>query len=152
VPRISSGNAGAGNPASTSRRPCRGLVSIRFVDSSFVAEDPSHEPEKEHLVTALPNAKLRLIGNHIVSVDSLSEAIAHPREYRATILAGAYAHVLKHNHPSGDPAPSDADRRLMRKIHEAGQIMEISLLDHVIAGVPQAGCAPYFSFREVGLL
>ena len=104
-------------------------------------------------MTALLNAKLRLIGNHIVSVDSLSEAIAHPREtYRATILAGAYAHVLMHNHPSGDPAPSDADRRLTRKIHEAGQITEISLLDHVIAGVPQAGCAPYFSFREVGLL
>ena len=104
-------------------------------------------------MTALLNAKLRLIGYHIVSVGSLSEAIANPREtYRATILAGAYAHVLMHNHPSGDPAPSDADRRLTRKIHEAGQIMEISLLDHVIVGVPEAGCAPYFSFREVGLL
>ena len=104
-------------------------------------------------MTALLNAKLRLIGYHIVSVGSLSEAIAHPREtYRATILAGAYAHVLMHNHPSGDPAPSDADRRLTRKIHEAGQIMEISLLDHVIVGAPEAGCAPYFSFREVGLL
>jgi DNA repair protein RadC len=133
--------------------PAGGLVSIRFPDSSFVAEDPSHESEKEHLVTALLNAKLRLIGNHVVSVDSLSEAIAHPREiYRATILTGAYAHVLMHNHPSGNPAPSDADRRLTRKIHEAGQIMEISLLDHVIAGVPKAGCAPYFSFREVGFL
>jgi DNA repair protein RadC len=78
-------------------------------------------------------------------------AIAHPREiYRATILADAYAHVLMH--PSGDPAPSDADRWLTRKIHEADQIMEISLLDHVIAGVPKAGYAPYFGFREVRLL
>ena len=102
-------------------------------------------------MTALLNAKLHLIGNHIVSVDSLSEATAHPREYRATILARADAHVLMHNHPD-DPAPSDADRRLMRKIHEAGQIMDISLLDHVIADLPQAGGAPYFSFREVGLL
>ena len=91
-------------------------------------------------MTALLNAKLRLIGNHIVSVDSLSEAIAHPREiYRATILAGAYAHVLMHNHLSGDPAPSDADRRLTRKIHEADQIMEISLLDNVDCGRAEGG-------------
>ena len=89
----------------------------------------------------------------IASVGSLSEAVVHPREiYRATILAGAYAHVLMGNHPLGDRAPSDADRRLTRKIHEAGQIMEISLLDHVIVGVPEADCAPYFSFREAGLL
>ena len=118
-----------------------------------VAEDPCHEPEKEHLVTALLNAKLRLIGCHIVRVGSLSEAIGHPREiYRGTILAGAYALVLILNHPSGDPAPSDADRRLTRRIHEAGQIMEISLLDHVIVGVPEASCAPYFSFRQARLL
>ena len=97
--------------------------------------------------------RLRLIGNHIVSVEGLSEAIAHPREiYRATILAGAYAHVLMHDRPSDDPTPSDADRWLTRKIHEADQIMEISLLDHVIAGVPNARYAPYFGFREVRLL
>jgi DNA repair protein RadC len=57
-----------------------------------------------------------------------------------------------HNHPSGDPTPSDADRRLTRKIQEAGQIVEISLLDHVIVGAAEAGCAPYFSFKEAGLL
>jgi DNA repair protein RadC len=114
---------------------------------------PCHEPGKEHLVTALLNAKLRLIGCHIVRVGSLSEAIGHPREiYRGTILAGAYALVLILNRPSGDPAPSDADRRLTRRIHEAGQIMEISLLDHMIVGVPEAGCAPYFSFRQARLL
>jgi DNA repair protein RadC len=104
-------------------------------------------------VTALLNAQLRLIDNHIVSVDSLSEAVAHPREiYRATILAGAYTHLLIGNHPLGDRAPSDPDWPLTRKIHETGQIMELSLLDHVIAGVPKADCTPYFSFREAGLL
>jgi DNA repair protein RadC len=104
-------------------------------------------------VTALLNAKLRLIGNHIVSVDSLSEAVVHPREiYRATILAGAYAHLLMGNHPLCDRAPSDPDRPLTQKIHETGQIMEISLLDHVIADVPKADCTPYFSIQEAGLL
>jgi hypothetical protein len=121
------------------RRPMDSPEAAYLLWREVVAEDPCHEPEKEHLVTALLNAKLRLIGYHIVSVGSLSEAIAHPREiYRATILAGAYAHVLMHNHPSGDPAPSDADRRLTRKIEEAGKIVEISLLDHVIIGGPSS--------------
>ena len=141
------------NQYGAARRPMDSPEAAYLLWREVVAEDPCHEPEKEHLVTALLNAKLRLIGYHIVSVGSLSEAIAHPREiYRATILAGAYAHVLMHNHPSGDPTPSDADRRLTRKIQEAGQIVEISLLDHVIVGGPEAGCAPYFSFKEAGLL
>ena len=141
------------NQYGAARRPMDSPEAAYLLWREVVAEDPCHEPEKEHLVTALLNAKLRLIGYHIVSVGSLNEAIAHPREiYRATILAGAYAHVLMHNHPSGDPTPSDADRRLTRKIQEAGQIVEISLLDHVIVGAPEAGCAPYFSFRGGGAL
>jgi hypothetical protein len=56
-------------PRPLGRRPAGVFVSIRFADSSFVTEDPSHKPKKEHLVTAPLNAKLRLIGNHIVSVD-----------------------------------------------------------------------------------
>ena len=141
------------NQYGAARRPMDSPEAAYLLWREVVAEDPCHEPEKEHLVTALLNAKLRLIGYHIVSVGSLNEAIAHPREiYRATILAGAYAHVLMHNHPSGDPTPSDADRRLTRKIQEAGQIVEISLLDHVIVGASEPGCTPYFSFREAGLL
>lgn len=118
-----------------------------------VVDDPSHEPDKEHLVAVLLNTKLRLIGYHVVSVGSLNEAVAHPREiFRAAILAGAYALVLMHNHPSGDPAPSEADRRVTRKIQEAGKLVEINLLDHVIVGTPETGRLPHFSFRDAGLL
>jgi DNA repair protein RadC len=118
-----------------------------------VADDPGHEPDKEHLVAVLVNSKMRMIGYHVVSVGSLNEAIAHPREvFRAAILAGAYAFILMHNHPSGDPTPSQADMRVTRKIVEAGKIMDISLLDHVIVGSADGGRAPYYSFREAGLL
>jgi DNA repair protein RadC len=118
-----------------------------------VADDPGHEPDKEHLVAVLVNSKMRMIGYHVVSVGSLNEAIAHPREvFRAAILAGAYAFILMHNHPSGDPTPSQADMRVTRKIVEAGKIMDISLLDHVIVGTAEGGRAPYYSFREAGLL
>ncbi len=118
-----------------------------------VADDPCHEPEKEHLVAVFLNTKLRLMAYHVVSVGSLNEAVAHPREiFRAAILAGAYALVLMHNHPSGDPTPSEADRRLTRKISEAAEIISIHLTDHVIVGTPEAGRQPYFSFKEGGLL
>jgi DNA repair protein RadC len=118
-----------------------------------VAVDPCHEPDKEHLVAVLLNAKLRTIGYHVVSVGSLNEALAHPREiFRAAILAGAYALILMHNHPSGDPSPSDADRRLTKNIREAASILQINLLDHVIVGSPGKSRPAYFSFREVGIL
>ena len=118
-----------------------------------VAVDPCHEADKEHLVAVLLNAKLRMIGYHVVSVGSLNEALAHPREiFRAAILAGAYALILMHNHPSGDPSPSDADRRLTKNIREAACILQINLLDHVIVGSPGMGRPAYFSFREVGIL
>ena len=57
-----------------------------------------------------------------------------------------------HNHPSGDPTPSEADRRLTKNIREAAGILQINLLDHVIVGSPGAVRQPYFSFREAGLL
>jgi DNA repair protein RadC len=57
-----------------------------------------------------------------------------------------------HNHPSGDPTPSEADRRLTKNIREAAGILQISLLDHVIVGSPSPDRQPYFSFREAGLL
>lgn len=118
-----------------------------------VADEPGFEPDKEHLVAVLLNTKLRMIGYHVVSVGSLNEAVAHPREiFRAAILAGAYALLLMHNHPSGDPAPSEADRRLTHKIREAAQLLQINLLDHVIVGSPETGEPAHFSFREAGVL
>ena len=118
-----------------------------------IAADPSFEPDKEHLVAVLLNTKLRTVGYHIVSVGSLNEAIAHPREtFRAAIVAGAYAFVLMHNHPSGDTTPSEADRRLTRKIEEGARILDIHLADHVIVGTAGLGQLPYFSFKGSGLL
>ena len=118
-----------------------------------VADDPSHEPDKEHLIAVLLNTKMRVIGYHVVSVGSLNEAVAHPREiFRAAILAGAFGMVLMHNHPSGDPTPSEADRRLTRRIQEGAKIVDIHLFDHVVIGSAEAGDVPYYSFRKSGLL
>ena len=60
--------------------------------------------------------------------------------------------VLVHNHPSGDPTPSEADRALTRRMREAADLMQIHLLDHVIIGRECPGAPPYFSFKEHGLI
>jgi len=88
-----------------------------------------------------------------ISRGSLNESIAHPREiFRPAIAKGAYAVAVAHNHPSGDPQPSEADRRLTRRLAEAGTLLQIPLVDHVIIGAKRGEHSPYFSFREAGLL
>ena len=136
-----------------SREPMNSPEAAFLLWQEVIAADPTHEPEKEHLVVALLNAKLRLIAYHVVSVGSLNEAIAHPREiFRAAILAGAYAFVLMHNHPSGDPTPSEADRRLTRRIQEGAEIVDIRLLDHIVIGTVEECRTPFYSFRQSELL
>jgi len=60
--------------------------------------------------------------------------------------------IVVHNHPSGDPSPSDADVRLTRRLAEAAKLLQIPLLDHVIVGQPGNGSPGYFSFREAGMI
>lgn len=114
---------------------------------------PHIDPFKEHLVAVLLNTKLRVKGHVIVSMGALNECLAHPREiFRPAIIAAAWGFVLMHNHPSGDPAPSDADRRLTTRIAEGARLLQINFSDHVIVGTPAPGQKGHFSFREAGML
>lgn len=120
---------------------------------TVVAKRPDHEADKECLVSVVVNAKMRPIGYHLIALGSLNECIAHPREIlRPAIVMAAYAFILAHNHPSGDPAPSQADHRLTRRIHEAAELLQIRLLDHVIIGDEAGGRDASYSFREAGVL
>ena len=99
------------------------------------------------------DTKLCLVHDEVVFQGTLNESRAHPREImRAAIVNRAHSFILAHNHPSGDPAPSDADRRFTRRIREIAELMQIQLLDHVIIGAPRSGALPYFSFREAGMI
>ena len=109
--------------------------------------------DRESLRIVLLDTKQKLLRTEEVSLGTLNESMAHPREiFRAAIIHAAYAFVLVHNHPSGDPTPSDADRRLTRRLVEAAQILQIRMLDHVIIGAPCVGRLPYFSFAEAGMI
>jgi DNA repair protein RadC len=108
---------------------------------------------QESLRVLLLDAKLRLIRSEEIMRGSVSECMAHPREiFRQAMIHSAYAVVVLHNHPSGDPAPSAADIRITRSLREAAQILQINLIDHIILGSPDGGRVPYYSFKEAGHL
>ena len=107
----------------------------------------------ESLRVLLLDTRHGLLEEIEISMGSLNESVAHPREiFKPAIAKGAYAVAVAHNHPSGDPQPSEADRRLTRRLAEAGTLLQIPLVDHVIIGSKRGELAPYFSFREAGLL
>lgn len=92
------------------------------------------------------NIKNVVIGVHILSIGSLNSNIVHPREvFKAAILNNAASIVCFHNHPSGDPTPSPEDIQITHRLIEAGQIIGISVLDHIIIGD-----ARFISLKESG--
>jgi DNA repair protein RadC len=108
---------------------------------------------KESLRIVLLDTRYNLIRTEDVSLGSVNESIAHPRDvFRPALIHSAYAVVVVHNHPSGDPSPSQADHGLTRRLREAAELLQIKLLDHVIIGAPAEGRLPYFSFKETGVL
>lgn len=118
-----------------------------------VEAQPDFEPDKETLVVVMLNARLRPFAWNRVSLGTVDSCTAHPRDIlRPVIMAGAYGFVLMHNHPSGDPTPSQADKRVTRRIVEASQLMQLTFLDHVIVGKPSPGHEGYYSFREAGIV
>lgn len=108
---------------------------------------------QEQVVVAVLDSRLRHIGTNVVSMGTVNEANAHPREIlRPVITRGAHGFVLIHNHPSGDPSPSRADEMVTRRLIDAATMMQVVFLDHVIIGRPSPGREPYFSFREAGVI
>ena len=91
--------------------------------------------EVEHFQIALLNTRRRLIRIENLSQGTLDTILVHPREvFRAAIAAGAAAIILVHNHPSGDPTPSESDIKVTRDLIRGGQLLKIEVLDHVILG------------------
>jgi DNA repair protein RadC len=100
------------------------------------------------------NTKHMVLAVEEVTRGTLNESLFHPREaLRPAVARQAHAVILVHNHPSGNPQPSDADLHVTRRMKEAGEVLQIELLDHVILGAPRAGDEKnFFSFKNEGLL
>jgi DNA repair protein RadC len=106
----------------------------------------------EQFQAVLLNTRRKLIRVERISQGIVDTILVHPREvFKAAIAANASALVLVHNHPSGDPTPSDADIRATRDLIRAGQLLKIEVLDHVIIGRQAGGNGrDYASLRELG--
>mgnify|MGYP001195747218 CR=1 FL=1 len=91
----------------------------------------------EVFMIALLDSKLRLIAVHTVSRGGLDMAMAHPRDvFKAAVLGNAASIITAHNHPSGDPTPSQDDLHLFARLEGAAEILGVPILDHVIIGSP----------------
>jgi DNA repair protein RadC len=108
---------------------------------------------KESLRVILLDTRYHLIRFEEISLGSINESIAHPRDvFRPAVISSAYAVIVVHNHPSGDASPSQTDHSLTRRLAEAADLLQIKLLDHIIIGAPGEKSPGYFSFKEAGVL
>ena len=111
-----------------------------------IATNLYFNPECECFVVLLLNTRRRVRGHHLVSFGTMNTVLVHPREvFRVAVICGAAGIVLMHNHPSGEPQPSEADIKVTRDLIRAGQLMQIDVVDHVIVGNGM-----HCSLRELG--
>ena len=120
-------------------RECSIATTLRIVrspeDAAVILREVIGDHDRETFAVLLLDTKNRVIAAHIASIGSLDSAPVHPREiFKAAILANARAVILGHNHPSGDPEPSAHDVRVTRLLAEAGRLLDIPVLDHIIVG------------------
>ncbi|MBS4031050.1 MAG: DNA repair protein RadC [Clostridiales bacterium] len=115
--------------------------------AGLVMEEMRHYM-REHFRVLLLDTKNKVLGIEEISIGSLNTSLVHPREvFRPAIRRACASLILVHNHPSGDPTPSREDLDVTRRLCEAGRLVGIEILDHVVIGDGK-----YLSFREKGLL
>jgi len=133
-------NEGAGNYLSPK---------IRYTSPTQIFDTFSfleHET-KEYFIALHLDGKNRILCCDICSIGSLNQSIVHPREvFKTALLSSAAALLLIHNHPTGDPTPSTEDLEVTRRLREAGDLIGIKVLDHIIIG------STYYSFVERGVI
>lgn len=127
-----------------------------LLDTPERIADMLREPNRAYPVETLQvvflNTRRRLIGVELISQGTLDTILVHPREvFFSAISRRAAAIALAHNHPSGDPTPSEADIKVTRDLIRAGQLLHIEVLDHLILGRrTEQRVKDYFSLREGG--
>lgn len=113
-----------------------------------VTEKFLSEADREYLIVLCLNTKNKVNCINVVSVGTLNMSLASPREiFKPVILANSCSFIIAHNHPSGDPAPSNEDKKLTLRIRKCGRILGIDLLDSIIVGDNS-----YFSFKANDML
>ena len=131
------------------RESARAVLSFHDAQSiaMYYMEQLRHE-EREHLIVMMLDTRNHLMSESRMSSGSVSAAVVSPREiFLEALRMHAVSIILVHNHPSGDPSPSSCDVDMTMKTQEAGQMVGVKLVDHIIIGDRK-----YYSFREEGFL
>lgn len=111
-----------------------------------VATNPYFNPEAECFVVLLLNTRRRVKGHQLLTIGTLDTLLVRAGDvFRVAVISAAASVILMHNHPSGDPTPSEADIKVTRDLIRAGQLLKIDVLDHVVVGNPN-----HASLRELG--
>ncbi|MFY1068843.1 RadC family protein [Enterococcus sp. AD013-P3] len=117
------------------------------MDLAFTLMEDMKDYQQEHLLCLYLNTKNEIIKKETLFIGSLNQSVAHPREiFRGAVRVSAARLIAVHNHPSGNPAPSENDLQFTRRLKACGEMMGIELLDHLIIGHDS-----YVSLREEGL-
>jgi DNA repair protein RadC len=126
-----------------SQKPVKSSADAAAILRSFLVG-----ADREYFVVLLLDGRHKIHALNVVSVGTLTSSIVHAREvFKPAILTNSAAMILGHNHPSGDPSPSSEDTELTRRIVEAGELLGIKVLDHVIVGDDR-----HASFCDLGLI
>jgi DNA repair protein RadC len=134
------------------------IYRLKLVKTKGKASEPIQSPEdaakafmdmanadREQMEALFLNVRNEAIGRHLIAVGTLNANLAHPREvFKAAILANAAKLILLHNHPSGNPGPSDQDHLVTKRMAKAGELLGIELEDHIIL----SPTGRLYSFRE----
>lgn len=117
-------------------------------DAADLLTEELRYQREEHFVCLFMDTKNTVIGQKTLSIGSLNASIVHPREvFRAAIQRSSASILCAHNHPSGDPTPSPEDIRLTKRLAEAGELVGIELLDHLVIGDSR-----FVSLKELGYM
>lgn len=133
-------------------------LAAKVVESDHVISSPDdvvdfllpklEDTKREHFFALLLDTKNKVIKVHTVSVGTLDASLVHPREvFKEAIASSAASIIVAHNHPSGDPTPSTEDRQVTTRLVEAGRLLGIEVLDHIVLGDDHG-----VSFKKLGLM
>lgn len=121
---------------------------VRGPETVFELTRDIRGSNREHFVGFYLNTRNQVLRREVISIGSLNASIVHPREvFTPAVAVSAASLILAHNHPSGDPTPSEEDLAITRRLMEAGRLLGIDVLDHVIVARES-----YASFKERRLL
>ena len=130
-------------------QPARRMTSIKSPEDAYeYAKAKLQYEDREHFAVIVLDVKHHILAMPIISIGSLTASVVHPREvFREILKYPAAAFIMVHNHPSGDPAPSSNDIEITKVLVDAGKLMDIPALDHIIIGRGK-----YNSLKNMGMI